>query len=66
MTSCSYVNVYLMEYIWKMGQMPDKINKTVEDKPGADEQISVEEDLEAEEKGEVNRTEKCEAYMYLL
>ena len=66
MTSCSYVNVYLMEYISKMGQMPDKINKTVEDKPGADEQISVEEDLEAEEKGEVNRTEKCEAYMYLL
>ena len=66
MTSCSYVNVYLMEYIWKMGQMPDKTNKTVEDKPGADEQISVEEDLEAEEKGEVNRTEKCEAYMYLL
>ena len=66
MTTHSYVNVYLMEYIWKMGQMPDKINKTVEDKPGADEQISVEEDLEAEEKGEIDGTKKCEAYMYLL
>ena len=46
--------------------MRDKISKTVEDKPGADEQISEEEDLEADEKGEVNGTEKCEAYMYLL
>ena len=55
-----------MEYTWKMGQMPDKINKTVEDKPGADEQISVEEDLEVEEKGEIDGTKKCEAYMYLL
>ena len=66
MTSRSYVNVYLMEYNWKMGLMHDKINKTAEDKPGAEEQISVEEDLEAEEKGEINGTEKCEAYMYLL
>ena len=66
MTSCSYVNVYLMEYTWKMSQMHDKINKTVEDKPGAGEQISEEEDLEADEKGEVNGTEKCKAYMYLL
>lgn len=66
MTSRSYVNVYLMEYTWKMGQMPDKINKTVEDKPDADEQISEEEDLEAGEKGEINGTEKCQAYRYLL
>ena len=66
MTSSSYVNVYLMEYTSKMGQTHDKINKPVEDKPGADEQISEEEDLEAEEKGDLDLTEKCEAHMYSL
>ncbi|CAH3041702.1 unnamed protein product [Porites lobata] len=67
MTSCSYVNVYLMEYTWKMCQMPDKINKTVEDKPGADEQISVEEDLEAEEKETMTfPTLGLSCFVYLL
>ena len=57
MTSCLYVNVFLMEYIWKTEQMREKVNKTIDDKPSNDKQVLREEELEEEEEEEEG--EKC-------